>query len=221
MIIAIDGPAGAGKSTVARALADRIGAAYLDTGAMYRALTWLALRDGLDPADGAALGDLARARPITLAPEGDTLTVAIDGTDVTSAIRAEEITATVSQVSAHPAVREAVVAAQRRILATGDWVADGRDIGTVVAPAAALKVFLTASVAERARRRHGDLVASGAAVDPVRVENDLRRRDEIDSTRATSPLRPADDAVLVDTTDLTREQVVDRLERLVERARGG
>lgn len=220
MIVAIDGPAGAGKSTVARALARRLGMGYLDTGAMYRAIAWLALERGVAPSDGEALAALARENPIALVPSDDVLRVAIAGRDVTDAIRAPAVTACVSEVSAHPGVRRAVVAAQRALLADGGWVSDGRDVGTVVWPEAEVKVFLTADPAERAHRRHEEMVARGVGASLVQVREDLVRRDHVDSTRAESPLRRADDAVEVDTTRLGIDEVVDRLEALVAAARG-
>jgi cytidylate kinase len=210
VIVAIDGPAGAGKSTVARAVAARLGAGYLDTGSMYRALTWLALERGVAVGDGEALGALARAAPITLEPRHDHLRVEIGGVDVTTVIREPRVTAAVSAVSAHAEVRREIVAAQRAILAEGDWVADGRDIGTVVRPDADLKIFLTASVDERARRRAAEIAGDAAA-----VRSEIERRDALDTGRAESPLRPAADAIPLDTTDLTLDQVVAAVERLV------
>lgn len=220
MIVAIDGPAGAGKSTVARALARRLGMGYLDTGAMYRAVAWLALDRGVAPSDGDGLAALARDNPIALVPSADALRVAIAGHDVTEAIRAPAVTACVSEVSAHPGVRRAVVAAQRALLAGGGWVSDGRDVGTVVWPEAEVKVFLTADPAERAHRRHGEMVARGVGASLAEVHDDLVRRDHVDSTRAESPLRRARDAVEIDTTRLGIDEVVDRLETLVAAARG-
>lgn len=213
MIVAIDGPAGAGKSTVARAVAARLGAGYLDTGAMYRALTWLALERGVPVDDGEALGALARETPVALEPRHDALRVEIGGVDVTSVIREPRVTIAVSAVSAHPPVRRAIVAAQRAILGHGDWVADGRDIGTVVRPDADLKIFLTASVDERARRRAAEIAADVEA-----VRGEIEHRDALDTRRADSPLRPAEDAVLLDTTDLELGAVVEAIEHLVSAA---
>lgn len=199
MVVAIDGPAGAGKSTVARALASRLGVTYLDSGAMYRAVALAALERQADPAE------FARALRIEL---GDR--VLLDGRDVTELIRSPEVSAAASRVAAEPAVRVAMVAEQRRLLANGDWVAEGRDIGTVVAPAAELKVFLTADPYERARRRAEEL-----GIEHAQVLAEQTIRDQRDSTRRESPLRPAEDAVVLDTTGLTVEQVVDRIAGLV------
>jgi cytidylate kinase len=196
-IIAIDGPAGSGKSTVAREVARRLGVGYLDTGAMYRSVTHAALERGIDLADGVALAELARRLRIDVGER-----VTIDGVDVTGAIRSPVVSATVSQVSAHPDVRVELVERQRSwAVGHPDGVVEGRDIGTVVFPAARLKVFLTAGERERARRRN--------------EEADVERRDRLDSTREASPLKAADDAMVIDTTDLRVDQVVDRiLERL-------
>jgi len=190
MIVAIDGPAGAGKSTVARAAARALGFQYLDTGAMYRA---------------AGLADDPVAADIRL----DDGRVLLDGRDVTAEIRTPEASERASIVAARPEVRAAMVAKQRAIMATGDWVAEGRDIGTVVAPDAELKVFLTADPRERARRRAAEL-----GLDPDAVLREQALRDERDRTRATSPLVPAPDAVELDTTGLTVDEVVDRIAEL-------
>jgi cytidylate kinase len=216
VIVAIDGPAGAGKSTVARAVARRLGVAYLDTGAMYRALTWLAARRGIAPSDADALAALARDEPIEVEPTDDGDRVVIAGMDVTEAIRAPEVAANVSEVSAHPGVRAQMVAAQRAVMSSGSWVSDGRDVGSAVVPDAALKVFLTASLEERARRRHADLAYRGVELDPDRVLEDVRRRDHIDSTRAASPLRVAEGAIVIDSSELDADEVADLIVRLVE-----
>lgn len=223
MIVAIDGPAGAGKSTVARAVARRLGVAYLDTGAMYRALTWLAAQRGIAPGDADALAALARDEPIGIEPTDDGDRVSIAGMDVTDAIRAPDVAARVSEVSSHPGVRERMVDAQRAVMAIGSWVSDGRDVGSVVVPDAELKVFLTASLEERARRRHADLALRGVTMDLDRVLEDVRRRDHIDSTRAASPLRVADGAIVIDSSELDADEVADLVVRLVEdlRASGG
>jgi len=203
MVVAIDGPAGAGKSTVARAVAAALGFTYLDSGAMYRCVGLAAREQGRPPEEVAPelrieLGERVRC----------------DGRDVTEAIRTPEISEAASQAAAEPAVRRAVVAQQRRMVAQGDWVAEGRDIGTVVAPDASVKVFLTASPEERARRRAAQL---GADVATVLAEQTLR--DERDTTREHSPLVAARDAVALDTTGLTLEQVIARVAALVAGAR--
>jgi cytidylate kinase len=220
VIVAIDGPAGAGKSSVARAVARRIGAGYLDTGAMYRALTWLALDRRADLDDGAELAALARRYPSRLSPGEGGVIVQIADTDVTSAIREPDVTAEVSRVSAHAAVRAAVVAVQQELIAEGDWVADGRDVGTVIAPGAEVKVFMTATVEERARRRVRDLERVGQGVAHNEMVAEIERRDGIDSGREASPMQVADGALVIDTSDLTEQQVVEVVERLVAGARG-
>lgn len=215
MIVAIDGPAGAGKSTVARAVARRLGVAYLDTGAMYRAVTWLALRDGMPVSDGEALAALARDNPIEIEPTDDGDRVRVAGRDVTDEIRMPEVAAAVSEVSAHQGVRDEVVAAQRALLAQGSWVSDGRDVGSVVCPHADVKVFLTASLEERARRRRADLVRRGVELELGQVIEDVRRRDRLDSTRAVSPLMVAEGAIVIDSSELEADAVADLIERLV------
>ncbi len=203
MVVAIDGPAGAGKSTVAKALAARLGFTYLDSGAMYRCVALAARRRGAPP------GAIAAELSISL---GDR--VLLDGADVTAEIRSAEVSQTASQAAADPAVRAAMVAMQRHLMRSGDWVAEGRDIGTAVAPDAAVKVFLTAAPAERARRRADEL---GLDAETVLAEQAIR--DERDRSRAHSPLRPAAGAVVLDTTSLTLAQVLDRVASLVQAAR--
>jgi len=204
MIVAIDGPAGSGKSTVASTLARRLGFRYLDTGAMYRALTWIARRDGADVADGSLLAQIALAHPVSFGEGGR---VEIDGEDVTTAIRAAEIDRLVPTVARHPEVREVMRDRQRALAVGGDSVIEGRDIGSVVAPQAEVKVFLVADADERARRRTSD--RPGVAADALAA--DLRKRDERDAINTT----PADDAVLLDTTALTVDEVVERIAELV------
>lgn len=208
MIVAIDGPAGSGKSTVASALAERLGFRYLDTGAMYRALTWLARRNGLALDDGPALAELARAHPVSFPTDG---TVEIDGEDVSAEIRETEIDRLVPVVARHHAVREVMRERQRLLGAAGDSVIEGRDIGSVVAPSAEVKVFLIANESERARRRSAERLGIGAEI----LADDLRRRDELDAVNT----RPADDAVVLDTTELDIDDVVDSIARLVEERR--
>jgi CMP/dCMP kinase len=205
LIVAIDGPAGAGKSTVARLLAERLGFRYLDTGAMYRALTWLAMREGYELGAGRRLGELARAHPIDLDRDGR---VRVDGTDVTGAIREARVDRMVPVVARHPQVREVMRARQRELAGEGSCVMEGRDIGTVVAPTAGVKVYLVADPAIRARRR---LAERPEIADADALATDLRARDESDATR----MQPAADAHVIDTTDLEVEQVVDRIEQLV------
>lgn len=223
MIIAIDGPSGAGKSSVTKLVALELGFSCLDTGAMYRAITWKALEDGIDVNDAEALGELARSCTIDfIHEEGDPSPkrVLIDGIDVTSEIRTQRIDQNVSPVSAVPAVREALVAQQQRIGHTGDYIVEGRDIGTVVFPDAEVKVFLTASAEERARRRVAQNAERGiGSVDYEAVLADIIRRDEYDSSRDVSPLKPADDAFLLDSSPLTIEQVVQAIVDLAREAR--
>ena len=218
MIIAIDGPSGAGKSTVAKAVAKKLGFSCLDTGAMYRAVAWQALQDGVSLEDDAALGNVARTYEISFGHvAGDPLPkmVFIGGNDVTIAIRTAEIDKAVSPTSAAPSVREALVEQQRRIGAQGDYVVEGRDIGTVVFPNAELKIFLTASDEERAHRRVRQNVDRGVgSIDYAEVLADLRRRDEADSTRATAPLMAAEDAITIDSTCDYIETVIDRIVEL-------
>lgn len=221
-VIAIDGPAAAGKTTVARDLAARVGAMLFDTGALYRALTLAVLRAGLDPNDADAAAALARGvaidvRPATVA-DGRLVDVLLDGEDVTWAIRTPLVDANVSAVSAHPAVRAALLPVQRRIAAASAVVMVGRDIATVVVPDAGVKIYLDASVAERARRRAEELRSRGMQVTDAEVEADLVARDAFDSTREAAPLRAAPDAIVVDTDRLTIPEVVDRLERAVRDA---
>ncbi len=215
-LIAIDGPAGAGKSTTARRLAEQLGYVYLDTGAMYRAVTWLALREGIDPGDAESLSALAEAFPVSF-KSNDTggQLVFIDGQDVTEAIRKPEVTARVSEVSSHPGVRKAMVVRQRQIGRKGSVVAEGRDTTTVVFPNADLKIFLDASIHERAQRRLLDLARMGVSTSLEEQEADIRRRDEYDSGREHSPLTRARDAILVNTTNLTIEQQVDHIVSLM------
>lgn len=222
MIIAIDGPAASGKSTVAKAVASRLGIHYLDTGAMYRAVAWLALERGIAPDDPEAVPELARQYPVDFAyADGAPLPTAvyIDGRDVTREVRLPEVDANVSAVASIAAVRAALVARQRELAGQRDTVVEGRDIGTVVFPHAEVKVFLTASADERARRRQIDLAGAGHAVDTTEVRARLERRDHLDSTREASPLDRAVDAELLDTTALSVDEVVDAIVARFEAAR--
>ena len=218
-VVAIDGPAGSGKSTLARLLADRLGFLFLDSGAMYRALTWKALRQGVDPADGDATAALLRGTEIRLQHATPRARTLLDGRDVSTEIRGPEVTAAVSRVAAHPGVRAGMVERQRAFVREGGGrgvVVEGRDIGTVVFPDAAVKFFLDATPAERARRRAAE---TGGGLD---AEMDaMKRRDAADEGRAVAPLRAAADAERVDTTGLTVEQVLDALLDRVRRRLGG
>jgi cytidylate kinase len=209
VIVAIDGPAGSGKSTVAQALARRLGFRYLDTGAMYRALTWLAQRDGADLEDGAALAELAREYPVSFAVDGR---VEIAGKDVSAHIRDVEIDRLVPVVARHPEVRAVMRERQRSLGSVGNAVIEGRDIGSVVLPEAEVKVFLVADEEERARRRTAE--RPGAGADSLAA--DLRLRDARDAVNT----QPAEDAVLLDTTDLAVDEVVAWIAALVEERRG-
>jgi len=209
-VIAIDGPAGAGKSTIAAALAQRLALARLDTGAMYRAVTLAALRDGIDPADGTRLAALAKGLDLSVGER-----VLVDGLDATAEIRGPDVTATVSQVSAHPEVRAELVRRQRAwVESHGGGVVEGRDIGSVVFPEAELKVFLTAAESERARRRMAQAEVDG---DHDAVASDLVRRDRLDSTRGASPLTVAEGAMVIDTTGRSVEGVVEEVLEVLAR----
>jgi CMP/dCMP kinase len=210
VIVTIDGPAGAGKSTVAQALARKLGFRYLDTGAMYRALTWLALRSELPLDRGAQLAELAREHPVTFDHRGR---VHVDATDVTASIREPRIDRLVPVVARHPEVRAVMRERQRALGEQGDSVIEGRDIGTVVVPAAEVKVYLVADQTERARRRRAERPGIGTAA----LETDLRLRDERDAAN----MQPAADAVTIDTTELTVEDVVERIAAIVAERRSG
>ena len=212
--VALDGPSGTGKSSVARAVAARLGAAYLDTGAMYRAATVAVLDAGVDPEDAEAVAAAVAAARIEVGTAADTELVQVDDVDVAVRIRGPEVTRAVSAVSAVPSVRRRLVDQQRALVAAADAVVvEGRDIGTVVLPGATLKVYLTAAPEARAQRRAAQLGLS-TPDEIAELAADLRRRDEYDSSRADSPLRPAEDAVVVDSTHLDREGVVDRVVEL-------
>jgi len=224
LVIAIDGPAGAGKSTVAKLVAKRLGYLYVDTGAMYRAVALKALRLGMDIGDPVTMAMLAQATDIQLLSQPDgSVRVVLDGEDVTEVIRTPEVSEAASIVSAHEGVREALVAKQRVLAESGGVVLEGRDVQTVIVPDAEVKVFLTASLEERARRRWQELRQRGTEVPYEQVLRELRERDERDQRRAIAPLRKAPDAVEIDTTNLPPEVIVERIVDLVracQRARG-
>lgn len=217
IVVAIDGPAGAGKSTVAKLVAKRLGYLYVDTGAMYRAVALKALRLGLDIHDEAKMSHLAQATEIVLRQQSDgSVQVLLDGEDVTEAIRTPEVSEASSVVSAHLGVREALTAKQKSLAERGGVVMEGRDVQTVVAPDAEVKIFLTASLEERARRRWLELRQRGVDIPYEQVLQDLRERDERDSNRSIAPLRKAPDAVEIDTTDMTINEVVDKIVELAK-----
>ncbi len=217
-IIAIDGPAASGKSTLGHRLADELGYLFFDTGVMYRAVTWLALQRGVDMNDEAAVTRLAETTQIDVAPssqdDGRACDVLADGADITWETRRPEVDANVSVVSAYAGVRQALSAQQRRIGLRGKVVMVGRDIGTVVLPEADLKVYLDATAEERARRRHDEVRARGGNPDYQEILDKVIQRDHIDSTRAVAPLRPAEDAVLLDSDKLDADEVFERVKTL-------
>ncbi|MET7772668.1 (d)CMP kinase [Nocardia sp. NPDC005366] len=214
----MDGPSGTGKSSVSRLLANRLGARYLDTGAMYRVATLRVLRAGIDLTDTAAIGAAVKELPLTIGTDPGHEVIALDGEDVSREIRGDAVTRAVSAVSAVAEVRELLVALQREITYSAQRiVVEGRDIGTVVLPDADAKIYLTASAQARAQRRNQQNIVEGRGDDYEAVLADVQRRDNLDSTRKVSPLRPAEDAVLVDTSELTKDEVIDELYRVVAR----
>jgi CMP/dCMP kinase len=217
VVVAVDGPAGTGKSSVSRGLAHALQARYLDTGAMYRIVTLAVLRAGIDPADQAAVGAASSAVNLSVGFDPDEDRSYLGGEDVSSEIRGDEVTRAVSEVSSVPAVRTRLVGLQRTLAqGAGSVVVEGRDIGTVVLPDADIKFFLTASPETRARRRNDQNVAAGLPDDYQGVLVDVRRRDHLDSTRAVSPLRAASDALVVDTSAMTESEVIAQLLQLVK-----
>jgi cytidylate kinase len=216
LVVAVDGPSGSGKSTVSRGLAQALGARYLDTGAMYRAVTWAVLQAGVDPADADTVTKIAMEAVLTVGTDPADPHITLNGTNVDGVIRGPEVTAAVSAVSAVPGVRQVLVARQREIIAASHAgiVVEGRDIGAVVAPDAGLKVYLTADASERARRRSAE-----QAADLTATAVDLERRDRLDSTRAADPLAQAPDAVVLDSTELGVAEVLARLTGLLRERR--
>jgi CMP/dCMP kinase len=221
VVIAVDGPAGTGKSSVSRGLARALGARYLDTGAMYRIVTLAVLRAGVGLDDANSIAAVAAGAKLAVGYDPDEDRSYLAGEDVSIEIRGDEVTRAVSAVSAVPAVRTRLVELQRQLAAgAGSVVVEGRDIGTVVLTDADVKIFLTASAQERARRRNDQNITSGLGDDYEAVLADVQRRDHLDSTRAVSPLRAADDAVMVDTSDMSEPEVIDHLVALVEQHAG-
>ncbi|MDY6049857.1 MAG: (d)CMP kinase [Corynebacterium sp.] len=218
MFVAIDGPSGTGKSTVSRRVAEELGAKYLDTGAMYRIATLWALRHGVDPTDTEQVVAVTAQLPLTISDDPADMAVWLDGADVSEEIRGADVTRAVSAVAAIPEVRASLVALQRQLAAdAGDIVMEGRDIGTVVLPDADTKIFLTARPEVRAQRRYDQDRAAGRESDLAEVLADVNRRDRLDTTRAVSPLRPAEDAILVDTSDITIDEVIATIVDLARR----
>lgn len=213
-IVAIDGPAGAGKSSVAREVARRLGFRFMDTGAMYRAATWRAMRKNINPADKQGMVQSTRAMRLEMLETPEGLRVVVDGKDVTDAIRTPEMTRQIKFLDQIPDVREHLVELQRRFGESGPTVAEGRDIGTVVFPKAGCKIFLDASAECRAERRAAQLLEKGIPFDAEQLKQEIRDRDEASRKRKIAPLRQAEDAVLVDTTNLDYEQVVAKIESI-------
>ncbi len=219
--IAIDGPAGAGKSTIAKAVAQKLQIIYVDTGAMYRAMALFMLREGVDPSDGETISGRCREADITIAYEEGGQVVYLNGENVNACLRTEEVGNMASATSAQPAVREKLVELQRVLAAKEDCVMDGRDIGTCVLPDAQVKIYLTASSEVRARRRYKELLAKGEKCDLKEIQKSIEERDYRDMHREHSPLRQAEDAVLVDSSDMTIDEVIARILELCRRRAAG
>ncbi len=211
LVIAIDGPSGAGKSTTARRLAERLGYIYIDTGAMYRSIGWKAAQEKIDPADEQKLAELCSRTEVSIKRDNGDSRFLVDGVDVTGEIRTPEMGMMASAVSKSPAVRARLLTLQRELGSRGSVVMDGRDIGTVVFPDAEVKFYLDASAEERGKRRYLELKAKGMEVDQNRITREIRERDQQDSTRAVAPLKKADDAILIDSSSMSIEAVLDRM----------
>ena len=214
--IAIDGPAGAGKSTIAKKLAQKLGYVYVDTGAMYRAMAYYFLQQGIDKTDEAAINAAADGADVTIRYVNGAQQVLLNGEDVTGSLRSEQVGNMASNTSVYPAVRVKLVALQQKLAQTTDVIMDGRDIGTCVLPDAQVKIYLTASVGTRAKRRYDELVEKGEEPDLEKIEADIEERDYRDMHREMSPLRQADDAVLVDSSEMNIEQVVSAILEIVK-----
>lgn len=214
--IAIDGPAGAGKSTIAKMLAKELGYVYVDTGAMYRAMAYYFLQQGIDKEDEAAINAAVDGADVTIRYEDGSQKVLLNGADVTGNLRTEQVGNMASSTSVYPAVRVKLVALQQKLAKTADVIMDGRDIGTCVLPDAQVKIYLTASVETRAKRRYDELVEKGEPADRTKIAEDIKERDYRDMHREMSPLRQADDAVLVDSSDMSIEQVVSAILGIVK-----
>lgn len=219
MNIAIDGPAGAGKSTIAKRLAKKLGFIYVDTGAMYRAMAYYFLQKKTDPSDETAIAAMCPDVDVTIAYEGNEQQVLLNGENVNGFIRTEEVGNMASSVSVYPVVRTKLVELQRQLAAKSDVIMDGRDIGTCVLPDAQVKIYLTASSATRAKRRFDELAAKGETCDLEQIEKDIIDRDYRDMHRETSPLKPAEDAVLVDSSEMNIDEVVDAIYQIYEKTK--
>jgi cytidylate kinase len=219
LIIAIDGPSGAGKSTTARRLAERLGYVYIDTGAMYRAVGWKAVQEKIDPADEEMLADLCRRTEVSISRSDGEPKISVDGRDVSGEIRTPEMGMMASAVSRSASVRARLLTLQRELGKSGGVVMDGRDIGTVVFPDADVKFFLDANADERGLRRYRELKAKGADVDPERITREIRDRDRQDSGRSLAPLRRADDALLIDSSSLDINEVLERMLSEIEKVK--